>query len=100
MRYAYYLHPKADEDYITAYIWYEKQQEGLGEKFITAIRKKLEAIVSHPEIYSSKDKEDYREVLVNNFPYVIVYKVYKQKKEIFISSIHHTKKHPKKKYRK
>ena len=45
MRYAYYLHPKADEDYITAYIWYEKQQEGLGEKFIMAIRKKLYAML-------------------------------------------------------
>lgn len=100
MAYTYRLHPKADEDYAAAYTWYEDRQEGLGEKFIIAVREKIEAIALQPEIYGSKEKKEYREALVKGFPYIIVYKIYKGKKEIFISSVHHAKKHPKNKYRK
>ena len=34
------------------------------------------------------------------FPYVIVYKINKRKKLIYISAIYHTKRNPKYKYRK
>jgi hypothetical protein len=40
MGYKYRLHPEADKDYTDAYAWYEYQQNGLGEKFIIAVRKK------------------------------------------------------------
>jgi hypothetical protein len=37
-----------------------------------------------------------REAEVDVFPYLIVYKINDRKKEIYISSVHHTKKHPRK----
>ncbi len=47
---SYYLHPKAKEEYKEAYAWYENKLEGLGEKFIVAIREKIEAIAQSPEV--------------------------------------------------
>jgi plasmid stabilization system protein ParE len=100
MSYTYRLHPLTRQDYDEAYEWYEDRQSGLGERFLKAVRKKIEEIVWHPEVYSSKSNKGFREAGVDFFPYVIVYKINKRKKEIYISSIHHAKKRPRKKYRK
>jgi plasmid stabilization system protein ParE len=100
MSYIYRLHPLTKQDYDEAYEWYEKKQKGLGERFLKAVRKKIEEIVLQPEVYSSKSNKKFREARVDVFPYLVVYKINKRKKEIYISSIHHAKKHPQKKYRK
>lgn len=100
MRYTYKLHPDIQKDYADAYAWYEDKLAGLGDRFIIAIRQKIEEIIHRPEVFGSKGKVGYREAKVDFFPYLIVYKVYKERKEIFISSIHHTSKKPRKKYRK
>jgi len=59
----------------------------------------MDEIKQHPETYGSRDRKEFREAMVDYFPYLIVYKIHKRKKLIYISSIHHTKKHPRKKYR-
>jgi plasmid stabilization system protein ParE len=100
MSFTILLHPDVEKDYGEAYTWYENQLEGLGENFIAAVRSKLEHIAAKPTIYSSKTKTNYREAKVNGFPFLIVYKVIMKKKVVFVSSIHHMKKHPKKKFRK
>ena len=100
MSYTYRLHLLTKQDYDEAYEWYEDKQKGLGERFLKAVRKKIEEIVLHAEAYSSKSNKRFREARVDFFPYLIVYKINKRKKEIYISSIHHAKKHPDKKYKK
>lgn len=100
MSYSFRLHPHVKKDYDEAYEWYEDRQKGLGENFLKAIRKKIEEISLHPEVYGSKQNKMFREAAVDIFPYLIIYKINKRKKEIYISSIHHNKKHPHKKYRK
>ena len=49
MSYTYRLHPLTKQDYDEAYEWYEDKQKGLGERFLKAVRKKIEEIVLHPE---------------------------------------------------
>ena len=100
MSYTYLLHPLALEDYSEAYAWHEDVQRGLGERFIKAVRLKIEEIVKHPETFGNRDRKEFREAQVDPFPYLIVYKINKRKKLINISSIHNTKRHPSKKYRK
>ena len=100
MSYHAVFHADVKSDYDEAYAWYELKQEGLGEKFLAAVRNKMEQIVARPETYSERTKKGYREVVVDGFPFSIIYTIYKKKKEIFISSIHHHKKDPKKKFRK
>ena len=99
MNYAYLLHPLALNEYNEAYTWYEDKQRGLGERFIKAVRLKIEEIVQHPETYGSRDKKTYREAQIEFFPYLIVYKINKRKKLVHISAIHNTKKNPGNKYR-
>lgn len=100
MDYHFYFHPLAKEDYIDAFTWYENINEGLGERFRKAVRRKLEDIISQPKSYSSKGNAKFREAKIDFFPYLIVFKVKSKKKQIFIGAIHHTKKDPRKKYRK
>ncbi|MEO7800421.1 MAG: type II toxin-antitoxin system RelE/ParE family toxin [Ginsengibacter sp.] len=100
MTYTYIFHPLTKEDYNEAFEWYENKQKGLGERFLQAVRKKIEEIVLQPEAYGTKGNKKFREAEISIFPYLLVYKLNKRKKEIYISSIHHSKKHPRKKYRK
>lgn len=51
------LHPVVESDYDNAYHWYELQQAGLGERFLTNLREKLKAIATALETYSSKGKK-------------------------------------------
>jgi mRNA-degrading endonuclease RelE of RelBE toxin-antitoxin system len=100
MNYRIVFHSEVYEDYKEAYTFYEAKQEGLGERFLAALEKKIEKILSSPEIFGEKSKRGYREAKVDAFPYAIVFKIYKQQKTILVNSIHHEKKHPRKKYRK
>jgi hypothetical protein len=99
MNYSVRFHSLTEIDYKEAYDWYESKSKGLGERFMQAIRNKLDNILLYPEAYGSKDNKQFREAQVDFFPFLIVYMINKKKKEIYIASIHHTKKDPRKKYR-
>ena len=100
MGYKCEFHAEVEKDYIDAYSWYEEQKDGLGERFLNLVRVKIEEIAAHPEHYGVRIRKGYREVQVDVFPYLIVYKIYKSQGTILIVSIHHSRKHPRKKYRK
>ncbi len=100
MSYRHLLHPLAHQDFIEAYEWYEEKQTGLGDRFAVAITKMIGSITDNPEIYGTKERKTFREATIKDFPFIIVYKLLLIKELVVISSIHHTKKHPGKKYRK
>jgi mRNA-degrading endonuclease RelE of RelBE toxin-antitoxin system len=100
MTYKCEFHSEVEKDYSEAYEWYESQKKGLGERFLSFVRKKVGQIAEHPEHYGVRTRKDHREVQLDIFPYLIVYKIYKRSEAILIISIHNTRKHPRKKYRK
>ncbi|MEN9548660.1 MAG: hypothetical protein RIR12_1251 [Bacteroidota bacterium] len=100
MKYIVVFHPLVNIDYKDAYAWYEQKQEGLGEKFLKAVREKIDKITLQPESFGSRENKRFREAQVDTFPFLIVYKVVKKSGVIYVASIHHYKKHPKSKYRK
>ncbi|MDR3669008.1 MAG: type II toxin-antitoxin system RelE/ParE family toxin [Ignavibacteriaceae bacterium] len=100
MSYKYEFHEEVSNDYIDAYTWYESAKKGLGERFLLFVRKKMDQIAENPEHYGERTRSGYREAQVDVFPYLIVFKIYKQKKLVFVVSIHSMKKDPRKKYRK
>jgi mRNA-degrading endonuclease RelE of RelBE toxin-antitoxin system len=100
MSYTYQIHPSVQQDFDEGYTWYEDKQKGLGERFINEVGKKIKELLVNPEANGSRSNKSFREVQVDFFPYLVVYKISKRKKEIYITSIHHMKKHPRKKYRK
>ena len=99
----YALHTFVTSSGTSRYNWgvwlYESSKTGLGEEFAATIKKMIDEIIRHPQTYSSKYNLNYREAIIRKFPHVIVYKINERKKEIFIASIHHAKKHPRLKYR-
>ena len=90
---------EADKEWTESAIWYEQQLPGLGTRFIEMVEKKLELIAKNPERYPKKNG-NFRETLVNIFPYIIVYSYYDSTQIVVVSSIFHAHKNPYKKYRK
>ena len=99
MNFPFRFNQFAYEEYILAFEWYELQSEGLGEKFMKQVEKKLFHISIHPYNYS-KRKSNFREAKVEQFPYSIIYEYFKNKEIIHIAAIYHHKRNPKMKYRK
>lgn len=61
--------------------WYERQQSGLGPKFVEAVHRTLETIAQRPEVYPVV-LEDVRETIVHGFPFCIYYRLRDQTIEV------------------
>lgn len=89
---------EADREWTDAARWYEEQKTGLGERFIQKVEEKITLITSFPQRYP-KRRGNFREALVNVFPYIIIYTFYEKEELITISSIFHASRDPKRRYR-
>ena len=92
-------HPEANKDFQASYIYYETESAGLGEKFYNEIKDAYKYIKEFP-LRNSIIKGSYRRISLKKFPFEIVYTYSKTLNRISISSIHHTSKHPQKRFRK
>jgi len=93
------FHPAAETEYLEASKWYEQKREGYGLKFEKAIDNKIRKIQSNPYLFS-ENRRSYRQASVRAFPFVIVYRYYSRKKDVFISGVYHTSRNPRGKFRK
>ena len=93
------FHEEAETEFNESYVWYGLQKDGLEERFRLAVDDTLQRIQINPE-YFSYCKKPYRQALVKVFPFAIVFRINKRNNSVFISAIYHTKRNPKKKYRK
>ena len=99
MQYLIRFHPEAELEFLDSYHWYEERSLGLGEKYKATIEECLLLIQENPLLYPEKRKQ-FRECQTKTFPFLIVYKIYPEKKEILIVSVFHTSREPYKKYSK
>ncbi len=99
MSYTLIFNIDAENEFIAAYQWYEEQQKGLGDRFENETEKQFEKIKANPLIFHLS-KGNFRESLIDHFPFTIVYVVNKKNKTVYISSVFHTSRNPKEKYRK
>lgn len=99
MAYQILIHPLAEKEFIDAFLWYEERLSGLGFRFEDRIDEHLKLISKAPLSFPKK-KKSHREIKINTFPYLIVYKILVKKKTILVSAFHHTSRNPKTKYRK
>ena len=97
MTYSIVISPFAHTDEYEAYIWYEEQRPGLGDEFLKELEIAYQKIANNPEHYSFiDDRKILRDFLIHRFPYLIVYRI--DVDVIEIIAVHHSKKHPAKKY--
>ncbi|HRG47631.1 MAG TPA: type II toxin-antitoxin system RelE/ParE family toxin [Leptospiraceae bacterium] len=78
----YKLNRDAENDLNEAFDWYESEQAGVGDKFLTKVIEKLNEISKKPNKYSIYYK-NVRKASVKVFPFYIIYTT----KENFISII-------------
>lgn len=77
--------------------YYNKKQEGLGNGLYQDLIETLSFVEKNPFTFQ-KTQKDYRQALLNRFPYLIIYKVYENK--ILFFKFVNAKKHPTKRYKK
>ncbi len=83
----------ASEELEAAIRWYEQRRQGLGAEFYDAIVAALELIGAHPEIGTSRpDPIPTRQLLLQRFPYKVVYRVRQQ--NLYIVAFAHTRRRP------
>jgi len=89
---------EAQEDMVDAYLYYEEQQEGLGERFLAEVNKRLDDLSTQPEYYGFiDDRKILRDVALIAFPYVLIYRIVAS--EVRVHAVFHTGKDPAGKYR-
>ncbi len=88
---------RAQKEISLSWEWYEKKQQGLGDRFVNEVINRIRKIERYPERYPTRYRS-YKETPVQVFPYLIIYRVNKKKKTIRIVSIFHTSMNPGKKF--
>ena len=61
------------EDIDSAYVWYEEQQTGLGERFLSAVSDVVQQIQSNPQVFG-RVRGNVRAGLARDFPYVVYFR--------------------------
>ena len=83
---------EAREEFAAAVRWYEEQRTGLGGEFFDAVVHATSLIQAQPEMGTLSRDCRRRHVLVQRFPYQVVYRV--SEDEIVIVAIAHLKRRP------
>jgi plasmid stabilization system protein ParE len=83
----------AKADLSDASKWYEKQQKGLGKRFLNEMREAFETICSNPQSFQIR-YDDYRIYFTKTFPFGIHYQYIAGNNEVRIKAIFHTARNP------
>ncbi len=90
------IKPQAADILKEAYKWYEERQLGLGDRLVAEIFKYYDLLESNALLYR-KVRRNYRELVCNTFPYIIIYEVVEN--EVIVYSVFHTSQSPRKKFK-
>ena len=95
MLYTLIVREEAVEEVKDAYLYYERIREGLGERFLSELRKRYSEIAEHPQSYGFIDsKKSIRDIKVRYFPYQVIYEIIKNKVVVF--SVFNSRQNPSK----
>ena len=81
-----------------SFLWYQKGSELVARKFRTQLENKFSELLLYPNRYAEK-KSPFREVVLNKFPFSIVYEYLPKKNIVLIKSVFHFKRNPQMKHR-
>jgi len=89
-KYAVFYLDEVKIDLSSARQWYAKQQEGLDERFVSAVKEAISIIIKMPLAYVPRYK-NVRIAHTKIFPYNIHFYIDEGKKQIIITGIVHNK---------
>lgn len=90
MIYNVVFHPKAEEEFREAILWYGNQQEGLDLEFVRCIDDAIQKIKRKPDLYPF-EFENFRKKVVKRFPFKILYEIIDD--NIYILAVFHSRRH-------
>ena len=91
MNYPVFLTEEALQEEADAWLYYEKESEGLGERFLREVEEFLSKITEHPTYYGYSDEtKTIRDVALRVFPFSIIYEI--KFDRIIVYHVHHAKK--------
>jgi plasmid stabilization system protein ParE len=72
------LHEEAQRDIDKASLWYEEQEDGLGEEFLAEVHRRFTELAGQPDVWpvwpgSYAERYPVRRRLLHRFPYAIAY---------------------------
>jgi plasmid stabilization system protein ParE len=85
------IQPEAEEDIASAYGWYERQQPGLGRRFLDQLTAAFTRVADGPGMYDLI-WEDVRSCRLRRFPYLIYFRI--QPERIEVLAVLHGSRHP------
>jgi plasmid stabilization system protein ParE len=94
----HHIDPKAQEDIENSFDWYLQRSIPAAEGFLTELDEVIGRICLDPQMWPSYE-EGLREMLMERYPYTVVYLVDEQARSVIIISVFHQSRHPKGKYR-
>lgn len=77
----HWFHPEARAEFMESIRYYERQQPGLGQRFLDAVTDAVHRIQAHPNMYHVVSGT-WRQCGVRRFPFGIIYRVENQRIEI------------------
>ena len=77
MKFSVEITEDAKQDILDAVLYYQKISRLLGERFYLELMNSLAVIEENPTYFSYYNSR-FRRLLLNHFPYLIIYKIYKQ----------------------
>ena len=95
MNYKVEIKEEALQDILEAAQWYEDKKEKLGQRFTENIHTHLKYLEFLPFSHQYKFNEN-RELLIKDFPYVIVYRIV-DNNTVIVLAVANCKQHPSKK---
>ncbi len=85
------FHPDVAEDIKVAYLWYEKQLQGLGDRFIVELEDGYSSIFDFPNLWANF-QYGFKRYILNKFPFSIIYKI--SNNQIIVVSVMHNSRKP------
>ncbi|KAA0989781.1 type II toxin-antitoxin system RelE/ParE family toxin [Dyadobacter aurulentus] len=86
----------AEIELLETFEYYNTQQAGLGQRFVKELSHYLDSIADNPYKYALKYNNPFRFTPLKVFPYLIAYWIDIEDNRIYVASIFHTSRNPRK----
>lgn len=94
LHYNILIHEDAVNDIQEIVIWYNNQQQNLGNRFKNQLIKQINSLKKNPMIFSIR-YDNIRCMLVKKFPFLIHFSISTESKTVSIFAVLHTSRNPK-----
>ena len=92
MIFTIHIRPEAEGDIEYAAIWYEKQQENLGQDFLAKLSSTFKELSENPKLYPAIYRDTHR-VVIHRFPFNVHYLI--EDTSVIVVAVMHGSRHPK-----